>query len=129
MQVKHFFSVAGAISFLYGIALLLLPNVVAEFHQVTKMSNFTILNMRMLGGALVATGVMYWLAMPARLSYGRRAILMFTLIFDSILVIVNLLEVIMKGDSFLMRWVDIAICAAFAIGAGYFLTKEKDLKF
>lgn len=129
MQVKQFLSVAGAITFLYGFALLMLPETVAEAHRVTNLSTFNIFNLRLLGSALVAAGVMYWMAMPARLSYGRRAVLVFMLLSEASVAILSLLEVFTNGESYMMRWVDIGLSTIFAIGAAYFLTKEKDLKF
>ena len=129
MRVKQFFSVAGAITFLYGVGLILVPDTLAEAHGSTNVNNFTLLNLRMLGAALIGAGVMFWMAMPARQSYGRRAILTFSLIFDASVVILNLLEIGTKGNAYLMHWIDIGIALLMAIGAAYFLTKEKDLKF
>ncbi len=49
MQVKQFFSAAGAVTFLYGIGLVILSDVLADAHGATKLSNFTLLNLRMFG--------------------------------------------------------------------------------
>jgi len=129
MRVKQFLSAAGAVTFLYGIGLIILPDTLAEAHGATNLNNFTLLNLRMFGGALIGAGVMFWMAMPARQSYGRRAILAFSLIFDASVVILNLMEIGTNGNAHLMHWIDIGFAFLFAIGAGYFLTKEKDLKF
>ncbi len=72
---------------------------------------------------------MFWMAMPARQSYGRRAILAFSLILDASILILNLLEIGTNSNAQLMHWVDMGFALLFAVGAGYFLTKEKDLKF
>lgn len=129
MSVKQFFSVIGAITFLYGIGLLVLPNQVAVAHGASQLSNFTVFNLRILGAAFVAGGIMYWMAMPARISYGRRAILAFTLVLDSAIFILHLLELSTRGGFVTMHWIDMAITFLTAAGAAYFITKEKDLKF
>jgi len=129
MSVKQFFSIIGAITFLYGIGLLILPQQIADAHGASSLDNFTTLNLRVLGAAFLGAGVMYWMAMPARLSYGRRAILAFTLILDGAIVILYLFEMSTRGGFQTMHWIDIAISLLTAIGAGYLLTQEKDLKF
>ena len=129
MTVKQFFSIIGGITFLYGFVLLALPERIGEAHGISSLSDFNILTLRMLGIAFVATGIMYWLAMPARLSYGRRAILAYTLLLDGLLVFLYLFEFTMKGGFVAMHYVDWVITLFTAIGAGFFLSKEKDIKF
>lgn len=129
MSVKQFFSIIGAVTFLYGIGLLVLPQQIGAAHGVTTLSSFNILNLRIIGAAFVAAGIMYWLAMPARLSYGRRAILAFTVVLDSLIFLIYLFELVTNGGYGMMGWVDMGISLLTALGAGYFLTKEKDLKF
>jgi len=123
MKIKTYFVLTTISCLLFGGGFLALPGQVAKLHNVLVLEDFTIMVMRLYGGALVATGLMGWFTRDAGPGIARKAILLFLLVFDIFNSLINLQFIVDNGGNF-MNWIELVVTILFGIGACYFWTKE-----
>ena len=124
MSIKTFFTLTAISSCLFGIALLFMPEQMAIWHGQNSLDNFGKFSAQMLGGALFATGTIGWMAKDTNPSEARTAILKFLLVSDVFYTLVNGIHLIQNRGGEPFQYLELAVTAAFAIGAIYFLRKE-----
>jgi hypothetical protein len=114
--MKTLFTIHAFVSWLFGLALLVVPATLVAGYGITVDPGGTLLA-RLLGGALIGLGVAAWFARAAAPSEGLRAIIL----GDAVISILGCLVSIqgtLSGVSNVLGWVNVVIFGFFAVGFG-----------
>jgi hypothetical protein len=105
---------SAVISFLFGIPLLIAPNVLTEIYRSTEALTLPgTYNSMLLGAGLIAFGVINWIA--AKSSYAEaRVVIIGSLVFDVLGFVVTLTRQLM-GVAPTAAWVNVAIFLVLAV--------------
>src|SRR6202035_5767941 len=122
MTIRTFFTILAVLSFLFGVGFVLAPDQVLANYGIEHSPALALLG-RLFGGALLALGVILWLARDFREEAAVRAVLVSTLVGG----IVNLVVAIvgtLAGTTNALGWSTVLIYLLAAVGSGYFLMER-----
>jgi hypothetical protein len=118
MTIKTFFTIIAVLALVHGVGFVLFPEQVAASYGLAA-SPSSVLIARLFGAALVALGLIFWLARDHS-SESVRGVLIGTAIGDAVGLIVVMMAT-MSGTLNAMGWVAALIYLFGTAGCGYFL--------
>jgi hypothetical protein len=118
MTIKTFFTIIAVLALVHGVGFVLVPEQVAVIYGLAA-SPSSVLIGRLFGAALVALGLIFWLARDQS-SESVRGVLIGTAIGDAVGLIVVVMATI-SGTLNSMGWVAALIYLFGAAGCGYFV--------
>ena len=119
MTIRTFFTILAVLSFLFGVGFVLALDQVLANYGIEHSPALALLG-RLFGGALLALGVILWLARDLLDEAAIRAVLIGGLVGD----VVNLVAAAMgtlSGAQNALGWSTVLIYLFAAVGSGYFL--------
>ena len=119
MTIKMLFTILAILSFLFGIGFVLAPDQVLANYGIEHSPALALVG-RLFGGALLALGVILWLARDFRDEAAVRAVLISTLVGGVVNVVVAIIGT-MAGTTNALGWSTVLIYLFAAVGSGYFL--------
>jgi hypothetical protein len=122
MTIKMLFTILAILSFLFGIGFVLAPDQVLANYGIEH-SPALALVARLFGGALLALGVILWLARDFRDEAAVRAVLISTLVGGVVNVVVAIIGTL-AGTTNALGWSTVLIYLFAAVGSGYFLMAQ-----
>ena len=125
MTIRTFFSILAVLSFLFGVGFVLAPGQVLANYGI-ELSPALALVGRLFGGALLALGVILWLARDFRDEAAVRAVLVGALIGDVVNLVVATMGTL-SGTSNALGWTTVLIYLYGTLGSGYFLMARSSL--
>jgi hypothetical protein len=112
--------VAAAVTFAFGIAMLLAPNGLMAVYNAEPLNRTGVYNSMLYGAALIGVGVSNWLA--SALPYeGRHPVVLGTLVASLAGLAVVLVRMLTIPDMPPMAWLNVVIFAAFSVVYGLLL--------
>jgi hypothetical protein len=131
MTVKNLFIFSSVVALAFGLPLLFAPQAIIDMYAIDKsaLSGIDVHVSRSFGGLLTAFSIAGFMSYNAEPSYGRRGLLIITVVNAGISTILNILA-IMNGVQNSLAWLTVVAVAVIAVWAGLLLSKEKvaDLK-
>jgi hypothetical protein len=121
MTIKTFFMILAVLAVVHGIGFVLIPEQVASAYGMATSASSR-LTAQLFGGALLAWGVIVWLAREFS-SDAVRGVLIGTVIGDVVSLIVAAMGTL-AGTMNAMGWVAVLIYLFSAVGCAYFLTAK-----
>jgi hypothetical protein len=118
MTIKTFFTIIAVLALVHGVGFVLAPEQVAVIYGLAA-SPSSVLIGRLFGAALVALGLIFWLARDQS-SESVRGVLIGTAIGDAVGLIVVVMATI-SGTLNSMGWIAALIYLFGTAGCGYFL--------
>jgi NAD/NADP transhydrogenase beta subunit len=118
MKLKHLLIINAVVCFVYGITFVLSPATVLSLHGLAQDPSAKLTG-QFYGSALIAIGLLTWLARNVTDSEARRAIILALLISDVIGVVIAVLGTV-SGPMNAFGWSGAAVYALLALGYGYF---------
>jgi hypothetical protein len=122
MAIKMFFTILAVLSFLFGIGFVLAPDQVLANYGIEHSPALALLG-RLFGGALLALGVILWLARDFREEAAVRAVLVSTLVGGAVNLVVAIVGTL-AGTTNALGWSTVLIYLLAAVGSGYFLMER-----
>ena len=122
MAIKMFFTILAVLSFLFGIGFVLAPDQVLANYGIEHSPALALLG-RLFGGALLALGVILWLARDFRDEAAVRAVLVSTLVGGVVNLVVAIVGTL-AGTTNALGWSTVLIYLLAAVGSGYFLMER-----
>jgi len=122
MAIKMFFTILAVLSFLFGIGFVLAPDQVLANYGIEHSPALALLG-RLFGGALLALGVILWLARDFREEAAVRAVLVSTLVGGVVNLVVAIVGTL-AGTTNALGWSTVLIYLLAAVGSGYFLMER-----
>ena len=122
MTIRMFFTILAVLSFLFGVGFVLAPDQVLANYGIEHSPALALLG-RLFGGALLALGVILWLARDFRDEAAVRAVLVGGLVGD----VVNLVAATtgtLSGTTNALGWSTVLNYLFAAVGSGYFLMER-----
>ncbi|MEJ6022798.1 hypothetical protein [Ramlibacter sp. PS4R-6] len=121
MKREQFFAISGVIGALFGLGFLLLPDLSLRNYGVPT-DPFNLMQARYFGSALLAVGLITFLARETQDAVAVRALLLGNLVGDAAGGIVTLMALGMMNA---MAWSSVVIYALFAGASAYYLFATK----
>ena len=118
MKLKHLLIINTVVCAVYGIPLLLLPATMLSLHGVAQDPG-TRLMAQYFGSALIAIGLLTWLARDVTDSEAQGAIILALLIANVIGIVISVLGTV-SGPMNALGWLGAAVYALLALGYAYF---------
>ena len=118
MKLSTLFTINAIVAFLFGLAFVLIPELVLSLYGVTLSVNGIYIS-RLLGAAFLGFGVISWLVKNSSGSVELRAIV-FALFLSEILGFFISLFYQLRGISNALGWTTVAIYLLLGAGFGYF---------
>jgi hypothetical protein len=122
MTIRLLFTILAVLSFLFGICFVLAPDQVLANYGIEHSPALALVG-RLFGGALLALGVILWLARDFRDEAAVRAVLISTLVGGVVNVVVAIIGT-MAGTTNALGWSTVLIYLFAAVGSGYFLMAQ-----
>jgi hypothetical protein len=122
MMIIMFFTILAVLSFLFGIGFVLAPDQVLANYGIEHSPALALVG-RLFGGALLALGVILWLARDFRDDAAVRAVLISTLVGGVVNVVVAIIGAL-AGTTNALGWSTVLIYLFAAVGSGYFLMAQ-----
>jgi hypothetical protein len=122
MTIKMLFTILAILSFLFGIGFVLAPDQVLANYGIEHSPALALVG-RLFGGALLALGVILWLARDFRDEAAVRAVLISTLVGGVVNVVVAIIGTL-AGTTNALGWSTVLIYLLAAVGSGYFLMAQ-----
>jgi hypothetical protein len=122
MTIKMLFTILAILSFLFGIGFVLAPDQVLANYGIEHSPALALVG-RLFGGALLALGVILWLARDFRDEAAVRAVLISTLVGGVVNVVVAIIGTL-AGTTNALGWSTVLIYLFAAVGSGYFLMAQ-----
>ncbi len=125
MTVKNFFLIEGIVCFLFGLPLLLDPSKVTDIYMTASEQFNSVSEVlgRGYGTVLIGLGVLFFSAMKATKSYGRRAILLGVTVSNILITLVHVYS-ITQGQENSTAWGTVILCTILTIWGGMLWNKE-----
>jgi hypothetical protein len=114
--MKTLFTVHAFVSWLFGLALLLVPAALVAGYGITVDPGGTLIA-RLLGGALVGLGVAAWFARGAAPSEALRALILCDAVVSVLGCLVSI-QGVLSSVSNSLGWLNVVIFGFFAVGFG-----------
>ncbi len=114
--MKTLFTLHAFVSWLFGLALLLIPVALLAGYGITADVGGTLLA-RLLGGALFGLGVAAWFARGAAPSEALRALILGDAVVSIIGSLVSI-HGVLSGGTGVLGWVNVILFGFFAVGFG-----------
>jgi hypothetical protein len=118
MKRQVFFAIAGVVAALFGLSFLLVPEMSLRTYGVPAEPH-NVMQARYFGSALLALGLLWFLARDTEDPKAIRAILVAALVGNLAGGVISLSSVGTLQNG--MAWMSVAIYAAFALASAYFL--------
>jgi hypothetical protein len=122
MTIKMLFTILAILSFLFGIGFVLAPDQALANYGIEHSPALALVG-RLFGGALLALGVILWLARDFRDEAAVRAVLISTLVGGVVNVVVAIIGTL-AGTTNALGWSTVLIYLFAAVGSGYFLMAQ-----
>ena len=122
MTIRLFFTILAVLSFLFGVGFVLAPDQVLANYGIEHSPALALVG-RLFGGALLALGVILWLARDFRDEAAVRAVLISTLVGGVVNVVVAIIGTL-AGTTNALGWSTVLIYFFGAAGSGYFLMAQ-----
>lgn len=122
MKLKHLLVINAVIALVYGISYQLIPEKITLLYGVTTGPG-VILNVRLLGAALIGIGLLTWFARNISDSETQRAIILSLLVFCLIGFVITVHGTV-TGIMSAVGWTGVGIFLFFTLGYGYFQFKK-----
>ena len=127
MTIKTFLTINAIPAILYGLAFVLFPGPSSAIFGVASVPQVT-LNLQFFGSALLALGVIFWLAKDFRDWEPVRGVLIGNVVADGVGLLVNL-RGSLQGLTNALAWTSSLVYVLLLAGSFYFLSKAPlDLK-
>ncbi len=125
MNVKHFLTLAGPISLVYGLWYFVAPQHAAEVYGYGAVTtDLSTLLVQYFGITFIATAVMCFAARDAQKSPGRTGVLSFLVVSQLLFLYMNVRTMLAGGEG-AMNYLDLAVNAVIGFGALYFITQDR----
>jgi hypothetical protein len=121
MKLPAFLGLAGALSILFGLEFLLIPEMaLAQYGVPTEPHN--LMQSRYFGSTLLAFGLLLWLARGAQEAAVQRALLLASVVGNLIGLLLSLWARF-NGLQGLLAWLSAGVYGALLLGALYYLLR------
>ncbi len=125
MTNKNFFTVQGLISLLFGVPLLLAPQLMLSTYSQAESTGVLDTILRAYGTPLIGFGVLAFLLRNTEASQTKNAYLKATIVTNVLVSIVHI-RAILQGLENNLGWTTVSITLGLAIWAGILISKEKN---
>jgi hypothetical protein len=123
MKREMFFASLGIVGVLFGVGFLLLPEMSLRMYGVPT-DPHNLMQSRYFGSALLGLGLIAYLARDTQDPKAIRALLLGSLVSDAAGAVISASAAGSLQNG--MAWLSVAIYAAFAAGAGYYLLVARE---
>jgi uncharacterized membrane protein len=110
---------AAIVSAIFGIALAVAPNQLAELYQAEAMNYTGVYNSMLFGGFLIGLAVMDWAASAVQTVSEARHVILGNLVSDVAALAIALDRQLTQADASQMSWINVAIFLVFGCLFGY----------
>jgi hypothetical protein len=121
MSRQQFFMITGTVGALFGLAFVLMPDLSLRNYGVPT-DPHNLMQARYFGSALLAVGVITFMAREVQDAAALRAVMAGNLVGDTIGAVVTLMSLGIMNS---VAWSSVVLYALFAAGNAYFLTQLK----